>query len=174
MNSARDPSIAVPGIGLRPVADADVPFLDAVYASTRTQELAPLGWSAQQVDAFLSMQARAQRLDWWRNYDTRQFAVIELDGEPVGRLFVERRRDELRIVDIALLPDWRGRGIGSALLAGVFAQADRDGLPVRIHVEAENPAQRLYQRLGFRFAGTDAGPVYRLMERPPARSEQAA
>lgn len=174
MTAASPPACARPAITLRPLCDGDEPFLDAVYASTRLEELAPLGWSAQQVDAFLAMQARAQRLDWWRNYDTGDFAVIELDGEPIGRLFVERRRDELRIVDIALLPPWRGRGIGSALLADVFAQADREALPVRIHVESSNPAQRLYQRLGFDFAGSDAGTVYRLMERPPARSEQAA
>lgn len=174
MTAIASPASISPRPALRPIADDDVPFLDAVYASTRLEELAPLGWSDQQVGEFLAMQARAQRLDWWRNYDTGGFAVIEVDGEPVGRLFVERRSDELRIVDIALLPAWRGRGIGSALLAGVFAQADRDGLAVRIHVEFNNPAQRLYQRLGFRFVGTDAGTVYRLMERPPARSEQAA
>jgi ribosomal protein S18 acetylase RimI-like enzyme len=174
MTAIASPAPMSPRPALRPLTDADVPFLDAVYASTRREELAQVGWSEGQVDEFLAMQARAQRQDWWRNYDTGGFAVIEVDGEPVGRLFVERRSDELRIVDIALLPAWRGCGIGSTLLADVFAQADRAGLPVRIHVEFNNPAQRLYQRLGFRFVGTDAGTVYRLMERPPVRSGRAA
>ena len=76
-------------------------------------------------------------------------------------------------IDIALLPAFRGRGIGSALITGLFAEADGALLPVRIHVEHANPAQRLYQRLGFAFAG-EAGGVYRLMERPPRASARVA
>ena len=87
-----------------------------------------------------------------------------LDGHPVGRLYVDVDDERVLIVDIALLPEHRGRGIGSALLAGVLAEADRRRLPTRLHVEPDNRAQRLYRRLGFGVA--DPGAVYDLMERP--------
>lgn len=164
-----------PALALRPVTPADVGFLDHVYASTRTAELAPLGWPPAEVEAFLAQQARAQRQHYWQQCDTTQFHVVEADGEAAGRLFVEALAGELRIVDIALLPAWRGKGIGSRLLAALAAVAERDGLPLRIHVEAGNPAQRLYQRMGFRVTDAPGQPVvYRLMERPPGCPRHAA
>jgi ribosomal protein S18 acetylase RimI-like enzyme len=152
-------------IGLRGIDPADRAFLREVYAGTRLEELAPLGWSAGQVDAFIDMQFEAQHRDYWRNYDTTRFRIVTCDGIDAGRLYVERRSDELRVVDIALLPGFRGRGIGSGLFAGLFDEADAERIAVRIHVEHENPAQRLYLRLGFAFTG-EPGPIYRLMERP--------
>ena len=83
---------------------------------------------------------------------------------PVGRLYVDRWPREVRIVDISLLPEHRGRGLGGALLAAVFAEADAAGKPVSIHVERFNPALRLYTRLGFAFR-EDKG-VYLLLQRP--------
>jgi ribosomal protein S18 acetylase RimI-like enzyme len=158
---------AAADIRLRALRDDDAAFLRRVYASTRLEELAPLGWSAEQIDAFIDMQNEAQRRDYWRNYDTSRFQIITCAGADAGRLYVERRADELRIVDIALLPEWRGKGIGAHLIGRLFEEADQAGLPVRIHVEYGNPAQRLYQRLGFVFRGEAVG-VHRLMERVPA------
>jgi len=152
---------------LRALRADDGEFLYRVYASTRLEELAPLGWDPAQAESFLRMQHEAQRSDYWRNYDTTRFHVIVDAGADAGRLYIERRADELRIIDIALLPAHRGRGIGSALIGDLFAEADASGLPVRIHVERGNPAQRLYLRLGFVFADADDAGVYRLMERPP-------
>jgi len=153
-------------IELRPIEAGDAEFLYAVYAGTRAEELAPLGWSDAQRASFLRMQFEAQRSDYWRNYDTSRFHVVVCDGEQAGRLYVERRCDELLIVDIAMLPQFRNRGIGSALIAQLFEEADAVGLPVLVHVENGNPAQRLYQRLGFEFVG-ETGGIYRLMERRP-------
>lgn len=158
---------AAADIGLRALRDDDAAFLRSVYASTRMDELAPLGWSDVQIDAFIDMQNEAQRRDYWRHYDTSRFQIITCQGKDAGRLYVERRTDELRIVDIALLPEWRGRGIGAHLIGRLFDEADQAGLAVRIHVEHGNPAQRLYQRLGFVFRGEPVG-VHRLMERAPA------
>ena len=90
---------------------------------------------------------------------------MEADDAPIGRLYLDRRKDEIWVVDIALLPEHRGRGIGDALMRQVIAEADEKALPVRIHVEHVNPAQRWYERLGFRRTG-DTG-VYYLMERSP-------
>lgn len=153
-------------IGLRGIDATDRAFLREVYAGTRHDELAPLGWSREQVDAFTDMQFEAQHRDYWRNYDTSRFRIVTCDGIDAGRLYVERRDDELRVVDIALLPDFRCRGIATGLFEGLFAEADAQGVVVRIHVEHENAAQRLYLRLGFGFTG-EPGPIYRLMERLP-------
>ena len=153
-------------IDLRGIDAADRGFLRDVYARTRMDELAPLGWSQEQVDAFIDMQFEAQHRDYWRNYDTSRFMIVSCDGVDAGRLYVERRADELRVIDIALLPGFRARGIGTGLFEALFDEADAQGLAVRIHVEHENPAQRLYLRLGFAFTG-EPGPIYRLMERLP-------
>jgi ribosomal protein S18 acetylase RimI-like enzyme len=153
-------------IGLREIRSSDRGFLREVYASTRLAELAPLGWSAQQVDAFIDMQFDAQQRDYGSNYDGARFDIVTCDGVDAGRLYVERRADELRVIDIALLPDFRERGIASALFHQLFDEADAQGLAVRIHVEHANRARELYLRLGFAFTG-EPGPVYRLMERLP-------
>lgn len=151
-------------VGLRGIRATDQGFLREVYAGTRLDELAPLGWSRAQVDAFIDMQFEAQRRDYWRNCDASRFAIVTCDGIDAGRLYIERRTDELHVVDIALLPAFRNRGIASELFERLFDEADAAGIPVRIHVEHVNPAQRLYLRLGFAFVG-EPGPVYRLMER---------
>jgi GNAT superfamily N-acetyltransferase len=153
-------------IALRPIEACDAAFLRSVYASTRVEELAPLGLNQTQVDAFLDMQFEAQRQDYWRNYDTARFCIVTCDGVDAGRLYVERHADELRVIDIALLPPFRGRGIGGGLLTQLFVEADAASLLVCIHVEYNNPAQRLYLRLGFAFCGEPIG-VYRKMQRLP-------
>ncbi|MBZ0223841.1 MAG: GNAT family N-acetyltransferase [Dokdonella sp.] len=153
-------------IDLRVLREGDDAFLRAVYASTRTAELAATGWNAGQVDAFIDMQFEAQRSHYWRHYDTRRFRIIVCDGIDAGRLYVDRRGSDLRVVDIALLPSFRNRGIATRLFAALFDEADRDGLSVSIHVEFNNPAQSLYARLGFAVR-SDAGEIHRLMERPP-------
>ena len=96
------------------------------------------------------------------HYAGAAFDVILVDGQPAGRLYVAREEDEIRIVDIALLPEYRNRGIGTTLLRGLQSEAAAAGKPLRIHVERFNPALRLYERLGFR-RSTDRG-VYLFME----------
>jgi ribosomal protein S18 acetylase RimI-like enzyme len=160
-------------IDLRAIVDGDAAFLYAVYASTRAEELAPLGWSDAQRESFLRMQFEAQRRDYWSNYDTSRFHVVVCDGASAGRLYVECRHDELHIIDIAILPAFRNRGIGSVLIGRLFDEADDAALPVRIHVEYNNPAQRLYRRLGFEFFD-ETGGIYRLMERRPLLRQSAA
>ncbi len=158
-----------PPLALRPASPADAEFLYRVYASTRYEELAPAGWPPEQVEAFLRMQFRAQDTHYRTYFPATAFDVILWDGEPAGRLYVDRRPAEIRVVDISLLPEYRGRGAGSALFAALFDEARAAGLPVTIHVEAFNPARRLYDRLGFVPIDT-SGPVYHLMEWvPPAR-----
>jgi ribosomal protein S18 acetylase RimI-like enzyme len=157
-----------PPVALRPATPADAEFLYRVYANTRYEELAPVGWPPEQVEAFLRMQFRAQDTHYRRFFPATAFDVVECGGEPVGRLYVDRRPDEIRVVDIALLPEHRSRGLGTRLMAPLLAEAGAAGLPVRIHVEVNNPAKAWYARLGFvTTGGTD---VYDLMEwNPPPR-----
>jgi len=138
------------GITLRPVTDEDTEFLFALYASTRAEELAVTGWSDEQKLAFLRMQFAAQTTDYERRFSqTASFDVVELDGVPIGRLYVERNPGEIHIVDVALLPRHRGRGIGAALIRGLQAECRESHRRLSIYVETFNRAQSLYRRLGF-------------------------
>ena len=138
-----------------------------MYASTRAEELSVVPWDDAQKAAFLRQQFDAQDAWWRENYAEASFDVIVVDGEPAGRLYVHRGAREIRIVDVALLPEHRGNGVGSRLLEDLLAEADEAGKSVTIHVERMNPALRLYDRLGFRVA-EDKG-VYFFLERPAAR-----
>ena len=122
-------------------------------------------WDDTQKAAFLRMQFDAQDAWWRENYAQARFDVILVDGEPAGRLYVHRGPSEIRIVDIALLPEYRGGGVGTRLLEDLLAEGDEDGKSLTIHVERMNPALRLYERLGFSVA-EDKG-VYLFLERPP-------
>lgn len=156
-------ALALPaGVRLRPAGDADLPLLERVYASTRTEELAMTDWDDAKKAAFLAFQFQAQHHHYRTHYHDAEFLVIACGGQDVGRLYLHWRRAELRVVDIALLPEARGRGIGGALLEALMAAASAQGKAVSIHVERMNPAMRLYTRLGFRKAGEHG--VYDLME----------
>lgn len=156
-----------PPIAFRPVTAADRDFLLRVYASTRAEELAVVPWSPAQKDAFLRMQFEAQDRDYRSKYPSEDFQLILADSTPIGRLYLHRAADELNLIDIAFLPEHCGRGLGTALLRELMAQAQSTRRPIRLYVEHFNPARRLYQRLGF----TDLeehGPYWRMEWIPPA------
>ncbi|MCA9922365.1 MAG: GNAT family N-acetyltransferase [Anaerolineales bacterium] len=152
-------------ITFRPITPEDEPFLCRLYAGTREEELAVLPWSQAEKDAFLTMQFNAQHTYYQEQFRGANFDLILLDDQPIGRLYLEHRPDEFRIIDIALLKEYRRQGIGSYLLKKVLDDANTAVLPVRIHVEHNNPAMKLYRRLGFRRIGDEG--VYFLMERVP-------
>jgi ribosomal protein S18 acetylase RimI-like enzyme len=137
------------GITLRPVGSSDRDFLLQVYASTREEELRLVDWSVEQKAAFVQQQFEAQDAYYSEHYHPATFDVIEVDGASVGRLYVARWEDEIRIIDIAVLPEHRGHGVGTALLRDLLDEAARTGKRLSIHVEKNNPALRLYERLGF-------------------------
>ena len=134
---------------LRPAEEADRPLLRAVYGSTREEELEPTGWTRAQKNAFLDHQFGAQDSYYKEHYEGATYDVIVVDGRPAGRLYVARWDDEIRIMDIALLPEFRGKGVGGRLLESLLREGADAGLPVSIHVESSNPALSLYRRLGF-------------------------
>ena len=122
-------------------------------------------WTDAQKAAFLRMQFDAQDAYYRQIYPEARFLVVTRDAEPIGRLYLARLADQMRIIDIALLPAHRGGGIGSRLIADVLTEAAQARLAVRLQVEPWSPARRLYERFGFRTIET--GPVYALMERAP-------
>jgi len=147
---------------LRPITPADESFLARVYASTRWEELAPTGWSDEEKAVFCRRQFDAQSTHYREHYPEAAFQIIERDGEPIGRLYVARWEKEIRIVDISLLPECRGTGLGTKLLRDLQKEARTSGKSLTIHVERFNRALQLYQRLGFKEI-EDKG-VYLLMK----------
>src|SRR5215471_11929993 len=129
-------------VHFRPIQPDDAAFLYEVYASTRTEELALVDWDEAHKAAFLHQQFTAQHQFYQERYTQTDFLLILRDAVPVGRLSVARWQDEIRMVDIALLPPSRHAGIGSAILRDLLAAAAAHK-PVRIHVEKFNPALRL-------------------------------
>lgn len=134
---------------LRDAGEGDRSFLSDVYASTRMDELAVTDWRDEQKRAFCQMQFDAQAEHYRLHYPGAKYSVIELNGERAGRLYVDRWSKEIRIMDIAILPAFRSRGIGACLLRQLQAEAAASEKILSIHVERMNPALRLYERLGF-------------------------
>ena len=157
-------------ITLRPATEEDRDVLLRVYGSTREEELTlATDWTPEQKAAFVTMQFEAQHTQYHEAFPDARFNIILVDGVPAGRLYVHPREEEIRLVDITLLPEYRGGGFGTSLLQDLFDEAEAARKPLTIHVEKFNRALSLYQRLGFRPAA-DRG-VYWLMEwRPPGLS----
>ncbi len=153
------------GPGLRPVRPDDAETLYRIYASTREDELAVVPWDASAKEAFLRTQFAAQDRYYHANFPDASYDLIVGGGEVLGRLYVERGEAAWQVIDLALLPEHRRKGIGTQLLAQVLSEAGTAGKPVQMHVERFNPAQRLYDRLGFRQIA-DQG-VYLLLEWQP-------
>jgi ribosomal protein S18 acetylase RimI-like enzyme len=148
---------------LRPVADADRAFLVELYGSTREEELAQVPWDDAARRAFVEHQFAAQDAHYRGNYPGASLDLIEVEGVAAGRLYVHRGPSDIRIMDIALAPEYRGRGIGTSLLRSLMEEADASARKLSIHVETNNPARSLYDRLGFEPVGEHG--VYVLMER---------
>jgi ribosomal protein S18 acetylase RimI-like enzyme len=149
------------GLTFRRIMDADLPFLARVYASTRADELAVTSMTDAQKAAFLDAQFQLQHAHYQKYYPQADWLLTARGGEDVGRLYIERWPSQHRIIDIAFLPQHRGKGSGEALLRDLMDEAAAAGKDVSIHVEKQNPAMRLYRRLGF-VTEEDKG-VYDLM-----------
>lgn len=144
----------------------DEAFLLEVYASTRLEELEGIGWDDNQKQAFIRMQFLARE----RSQPRVDNKIILLNGRPVGRMLVDRTESPIVLRDIALLTEYRNAGIGGSLVQELMTEAASAGKPIRLHVVASSPAVRLYERLGFRRGGDEAGAAYLEMTWVPARS----
>jgi GNAT superfamily N-acetyltransferase len=156
------PRLVAAGLSLRPVIDADRPFLERLYRLVRWDEFAPTGWPDATKTAFLAQQFDFQRRQYEQLYGGAELHLIVQGDEPIGRIYVDRTGRDLALIEISLLPEWRGRGIGAALLEQLQQEVGA-GLRDRVSLQVtpENPARRLYQRMGF-------------VERPPASEFQQA
>ena len=134
---------------LRPARPEDEDFLAAVYGSTRTEELALVPWSDEQRERFSRMQFAAQQHHYQTYFPSAIHQVILLGEEPIGRIYVNRGEREIRILDITLLPAYRGQGLGSRLILDLLAEAEAGNRSVTIHVESFNRSRGLFERLGF-------------------------
>ena len=159
------------GIQLRPSLPEDRDFIFRLYASTREEELRPFGWNAAQQEVFLRMQFNAQQQWYASTYSTAENQIIEKDHQPIGRMIVQRERDTWRLLDISLLAEHRGQGIGAELICALIKQCAESGAVLQLQVLNTNPAQRLYTRLGFIKTGADQ--IYTQMELRPQTTERA-
>lgn len=150
-------------VALRPATPADAELLLGLYASTRADELAGVPWDQAQKQAFLRAQFEARQRWYDEHFAGASNDVVLRDGVPCGRLHVYRGESEIRVVEIALLPEHRAAGLGTRLLSELLLEGEAAGKQVTIHVERFNPALRLYQRLGFEVA-EDKG-VYLFLSR---------
>jgi ribosomal protein S18 acetylase RimI-like enzyme len=152
---------------LRPATAADEPFLYEVYASTREAELAPLAWDDATKEAFLRSQFTAQDYSYRRGHPNASFDVVTIDGRPAGRLYVDRGADAIHVIEIALLPEHRGRGVGSELLRALLEEGLSTATPVTLNALRSSAALSLYRRLGFEIVQEDD--VYLKLECSPVR-----
>jgi GNAT superfamily N-acetyltransferase len=150
-------------VELRPVTEEDDQFLLSVYASTREQELAQAEWAEGQKENFLRWQFDMQRQQYNVRFPDAAYHVILVDGHPAGRVWVGSDDEQIRLLDIALLPEFQNRGVGTALLRRLMDQAAKARKALRHMVFMLNSdAHRFYERLGFTII-EDLG-AYRHME----------
>lgn len=143
-----------PAISLRPILPEDAEFLYEVYASTRADELAHVPWSEAQLKMFLKMQLNARDQSYRMYYTGIDDRIILSGNQPIGRLIVVRTDEEIRLADVALLPEHRSGGTGTALIKDLMTEAGNTQRPIRLQVEKPNTqARRLYDRLGFTTTG---------------------
>ena len=150
---------------LRETTPEDEQFLFDVYASTRQEELEGLGWDDNQKRDFIKMQFLARE----RSYPRVDDRIIVLNGRPIGRMLVDRNDAEILLRDIALLTQYRNRGLGTILIYDLMKEASVSGKAIRLHVLATSAAVRLYDRLGFSKTGAEA--AYLEMKWLPAASD---
>jgi ribosomal protein S18 acetylase RimI-like enzyme len=156
------------GIAYREMKDGDLPFVAALYATTRARELEATGWPDAMKAAFCDQQHRVQHAQYRATYKDAEWLIVERGGVPVGRLYIGRDGDALLLIDISLIPEQRGAGLGGAIVSDFVAMGRAAGRPVTLHVERLNPALRLYERLGFRVE-EDASLYLRMAWRPQAQ-----
>ena len=153
-------------ISFRPEIPQDEAFLSKLYSTTRDAEMALTGWDLAQQQAFLRMQFQFQTTHYRQHYSDAFFQIILRDNAPIGRIYLHYGPSQIRLMDIALLPEYRGVGIGRSILQDLLQRAAELGQPVTLHVERFNPALRLYERLGFQVI-EDLGINLYMEWRPP-------
>lgn len=143
------PDCSLSPVTLRPEQPADEPFLLELYGSIRKEELDLINWDANARSAFIKMQFKAMRQGYANMFPDGQFSIVMLRDLAIGRIVIQRGAEEIRLVDMALTPETRCRGIGTRLLQTLQAEAQQIRKPLKLHVLIGNRAEHFYQRLGF-------------------------
>jgi len=150
-------------VSLRQAQAGDIPFLKEVYAGTRPDVMDNPLFSDKQKRDFIESQFNLQDTHYRKHYRNAEFMIISEGSLDAGRFYLYESKKEMRIIDIAVLPAFRGRGHGSFLLKELQSRATHSGKSISIHVEVNNPAKKLYHRLGFKEQGEKVNGVYQLM-----------
>lgn len=160
-------------VQLRTVTPFDENLLLKIYASTREEEMRQAtGWTDEQKETFLRWQLEMQRRDYEKRFPEADYQIILFEGKPAGRLWVGRTPEQIRLLDIALLPEFQNRRIGTYLLRKLINESEQTGVPLRHMIFKLNTgARRFYERLGFRLAEDEH--MYLLMERSPSQGMRA-
>ena len=155
-------------IHLRDAQEADLPFLFSLYCNVREPEVSAWGWSRSQRESFLQMQFDAQRRSYQAAYPGASNAIV-LSGEtPIGRMLAAQTLQGTQLIDIALLAEYRNRGVGAELIRALMADCERSGSFLSLQVLNGSPARRLYRRLGFHETELEAEQMYVQMQWTPA------
>jgi ribosomal protein S18 acetylase RimI-like enzyme len=142
-------SLSRAAITLTPVTSEDHDFLLRLYQSSRGDDLRELGWNEDRISEFLEIQHEAHQNFLATDHPNIVDQIVSLDGQPAGRLAVEERPDEIRLIDLALVPERRNHGLGTHLIQLVQEEARSARLPLRLQVIRFNRAVGLFERLGF-------------------------
>lgn len=142
-------------VALRPETADDLPFLRELYLSVRDGEVGFRDLLPTTRTAILEQQFEWQHAQYRAANPQGWFTIVMVDDKPGGRFYLVRLADSLRVVDISLLPEFRGHGIGTQLMLNVRAESIRTGLPIRLSVVAGNAAGGFYKHLGFQVIGRD-------------------
>ena len=159
------------GIDYRPAEESDLPFLTELYVAGRLAELDATDWPIETKRAFLQQQHRFRESQYRLRFPELEALVITRDAKDIGHLALSRHGDAIRLVDIALTEEERGRGIGAAIVADLVAEAVASGQTIELSVEAGNRARRLYERAGFR-VGEDGSAYLAMSWTDDRRSNQ--
>ncbi|WP_066506555.1 GNAT family N-acetyltransferase [Abyssisolibacter fermentans] len=156
-------------ISFRPIVDEDIGILYEIYRSTRVDEIGIASWDYKEREEFLQKQFNMQHIQYMANYKSGVFNIILYNKEPIGRLYVNRRKDDMRIIDIAFLKEFRNKGIGTQILNNLIRESEEMKVPLSLHVEYYNFARGWYERCGFKQEGETG--VYIFMRRKPKSIE---
>jgi ribosomal protein S18 acetylase RimI-like enzyme len=167
--STQDLSKVGAALSLRPVTPEDEDTLLKIYSSTREEEMQQaVEWSSEQKEMFLRWQLEMQRRDYEARFPQTDYQLILFRGEPAGRLWVARTPEQIRLLDIAVLPEFQNRRIGTYLLQNLIKESEETGIPLRHMIfKLNTEARRFYERLGFRLLEDER--MYLLMERRPQK-----
>lgn len=152
-------------VRVRPATATDVEVIFRVFASARDETGAQAGWADARRETLLRQLFDEQERHFRAYFPDAERGVVEIDGAPAGRLYVQRRAVEMLLLDITLFPERRCQGVGTALLRDLQERACADRVPLRLVVEGFNPARRLFERLGFVEVGQEGR--YRQLEWRP-------